>query len=525
MSTKMPLHCVTLSRLNRARNSRLLGFESLEGRRVLAENQAPVNVVPGTQTYTSADPTVVFGSFNRISTADSDVGNQLMRMTLFVNNGTLTLSSTEGLAFLITGNGTRSANGTRYLLFDGTLDAINNALLGMTFRTTSNQASDVLTIDTHDLGHTGTGGAKVDRDTINLLQDESSISGNQPPVNQVPQSQTFSAEQPTVTFGFFNPLQTSDPDAGANLLRVTLFVNSGTLTLATTSGLLFHAGNNNTRYMLFDGTLTDINNALFGLTYTATPGTDFDLLTIDTHDLGHTGVGGAKVDRDSVSLFRTSSFANQAPVNSLPPGQFFTDTNRTVTFDSSRPIFTEDPDAGNLALRMTLFVNGGTLTLGTTNGLTFRGGGNGTRYLLFDGSQVSINNALFNLLYRANPGTSSDLLTIDTHDLGHTGSGGAQVDHDTVTLTRVSGFRAAGNGGSGESESIPPLAVPQEPIEDESSPSDSAASAADSALANPQLLAPPAASDGAFRLASLLASANSGRNKTANSADEIFENL
>lgn len=511
MARKSPFRGVTAPQAKKERGRRLLGFESLEGRRVLAENLAPVNVVPGDQTYTFNDPTIVFSSVNQnqISTADPDVGSQTLRMTLYVTEGSLTLSTTTGLTFL------RGNNGSRYLLFDGTQAAINTALEGLRFQGNPNRASDVLTVDTHDLGHTGTGGAKVDRDTILLVRGTANTTENDPPVNQVPPSQTFTTEQPTVTFGTANRIRTSDPDAGNNLVRVTLFVNSGTLTLGSTSNLFFQNGTNGSRYLLFDGTITNVNNALLGMTYVANPGASADVLTIDVHDLGNTGTGGPRTDRDQVSLLRVNSAENLAPVNSTPAGQFFGSAG-TVLFDSSNQIFVQDPDAGSRPLRVTLFVNGGTLTLGTTSGLSFRGGGNGTKYLLFDGSQNAINNALFNLLYRANAGTNNDVLTIDTHDLGNTGFGGAKVDRDTVTLTRVSGFARGAGGGSGESTS------PASSASTAANPPPPSSAPADEVFASRQFSATPTSGDSAARFANLLASTNSGRSNASNSADRLF---
>lgn len=497
-----------LRRRTHRNRRRILGYESLETRRVLAENQPPVNQVPIGQSFTIDDPTVVFGAANQLSTMDADAGSQLLRMTLFVNSGTITLSSTAGLTFL---NG---ADGTRYLLFDGTQDDINQALFGLTYRANSGVTSDLLTMDTHDLGHTGDGGAKIDRDTVALTRGGSSGTENQAPVNQVPPSQGYTAEDPTVTFGNFNRILTNDPDVGSRMLRMTLFVNNGTLTLGSTTGLTFLNGANGTRYLLFDGTQADINNALLNLTYRANANVNSDLLTVDTHDLGNTGTGGAKVDRDAVSLFRVQSFPNQEPVNTVPAGQFYTNADPTVTFDSLKPIGVYDPDAGSLPLRVTLFVNQGTLTLGSTNGLTFRAGANGTRYLLFDGSQTDINNALFNLTYRANAGVNSDLLTIDTHDLGHSGSGGARVDRDTVTLNRVSGFRGAGGGG-GESGSANPLRggdANQTKLPD----------ASDEYFSEPQRTLAPRSEDSASQLAISLTQSNSGRAKSAKSTDQLF---
>jgi hypothetical protein len=500
-----------LSRIRRA--SRRLAFEDLEGRRVLAENVAPVNSVPGPQSFTDANPTVTFGVANQVSTMDQDAGSQNLRMTLFVNRGTITLPSTAGLTFV---NG---ANGTRYLLFDGSQDAINDALLGMTYTPNAGTTSDVLTVDTHDLGHTGTGGAKVDRDMITISRSGSGSSPNQAPVNQVPLSQGFTSENRTITFGAFNRISTVDADAGNLPLRMTLFVNNGVINLSSTTGLTFRNGSaNGTRYLLFDGSQSDINNALLNMTYTANVNATSDLLTVDTHDLGNTGTGGAKVDRDSITISRYQSAPNQAPVNTTPPGQLYSNANPTVQFDSLKPIRTDDPDAGDLPLRVTLFVNNGTITLGTTNGLTFRSGANGTRYLLFDGSQTDINNALYNMVYTANAGSNSDILTIDTHDLGHSGSGGAKVDRDTVTLTRVSTLARGGGGGSGESGSS--TSSVQASAEQSTVAN---ATATDSVFSGTALPMNNARIDTSSRLVDLLASSNSGRNKSPATADRFFE--
>jgi hypothetical protein len=475
-------------------------------------NQAPVNSVPGPQVFSSNDRTVTFGTANRISTNDPDVGNNQMRMTLFVNGGSLFLGSTSGLTFR---NG---GNGTSYLLFDGTQADINAALINLTYVANANTTSDVLTIDTHDLGNTGSGGAKVDRDTVSLSLVASAI--NQAPVNTVPVAQAFTAENRTVTFGALNRISTNDPDVGNGQMRVTLFVNQGIISLGATTGLTFLSGGNNTRYLLFDGTQENINNALLNMTYTANSNVTSDLLTIDTHDLGNTGSGGAKVDRDSVSLFLVGSSPNQKPVNVVGPGRFFTNSNPTVTWGANNPIGTSDPDAGDLPLRVTLFVNGGVLTLGSTNGLTFRGGANNSRYLLFDGSQTDINNALFNLTYTANANTNQDLLTLDTHDLGHTGSGGAKVDRDTVTLTRIAGSSFGGrSGGNGSGEANEPMALMPLSQADASL----AAAEADSLYEKTSdVLQSPLYDNTALRLIDLLASTNSGRAQWRSSVDAVL---
>jgi hypothetical protein len=478
---------------------------------IAAQNQAPVNTVPGAQTFTASNRIVTFDSTRRISVSDADAGNANLRITVWVNNGVLKLGSVNGLTFL---NGT--TDNSRYILFDGNQTNVNAALLNLRYTANAGATSDVLTIDTNDLGNTGPGGSKVDRDTIALTQ---SGGVNQGPVNTVPGPQTYTTSNRVVTFDASKRISVSDPDAGNANLRITLWVNTGTIKLGSTTGLSFLNGTaDNSRYILFDGNLTNINAALLNLKYTAPASTNSDVLNIDTNDLGNTGTGGSKTDRDSITMSLTGIVANQAPVNTVPGAQTFTSTNRTVTFDSTKRISTNDPDVGSNNLRITLFVNNGIIKLGSTNGLTFlNGSADNSRYLLFDGTQANVNSALLNLKYTANSGATSDVLTFDTYDLGNTGTGGAKSDRDTINLTRVGGasFSRSAGGGSGESGSrnSAPSSVSQTPV------------VADQVFSQPAPVQTGSNSaNSVARLVDLLASANAGRAKAASSADSIFEN-
>lgn len=479
-----------------------------------AQNQPPVNTVPGPQSWTSANRSVTFDSTNRISVNDADAGSANLRVTLFVNGGTITLPTTSGLTFL---NG--SANGTRYLLFDGSLTSINNALLDLKYVPDATRTSDTLTIDVNDLGNSGPGGSKTDRDTVALTGP--TATGNQPPVNTVPGAQTYNSTDRKVTFDSTKRISVNDPDAGTANLRVTLFVNGGTITLPTVAGLTFLNGSTNgSRYLLFDGSQANINAALLNLQYVANAGRTSDTLTLDVNDLGNTGSGGSKTDRDTIALSLSGQAVNQAPVNTVPGSQTWPSSTRLITFDSTKRISTNDPDAGSNKLRVTLFVNNGVIKLSTVSGLTFlNGSADNTRYLLFDGNQSAINAALLNLKYTANSGATVDTLTMDVNDLGNTGSGGSKVDRDTIGLS-LQGFGTSGRsggGGSGEAGS-------------RNSPTSTAASSSNTSSASDTVFAqsaispvsPITSSASASRLIDLLASNNSGRNSTVRSTDAIF---
>lgn len=107
-------------------------------------------------------------------------------------------------------------------------------------------------------------------------------------------------------------LSIADVDAGAGILEVTLSVNDGDLTLVTTTGLSFTGGANGSSTITFQGTLTDLNNALGSVTYqpdSAYAGTD--TLTLFVDDLGNTG-GPSLTDFDTASIVVTA--VNAAPI-------------------------------------------------------------------------------------------------------------------------------------------------------------------------------------------------------------------
>ncbi|WP_425928250.1 DUF4347 domain-containing protein [Pseudomonas sp. NyZ201] len=130
---------------------------------VAAVNDAPVNSVPGAQT---AQQGVALGfnnaNGNAISISDVDANGGLVSVTLTANNGLLTLGSLSGIT-LVTGTGVNNIT----MSFEGTLANVNAALQTLSFRSASNfLGAASLTVETNDNGNSGSGGAKLDIDTI-----------------------------------------------------------------------------------------------------------------------------------------------------------------------------------------------------------------------------------------------------------------------------------------------------------------------------------------------------------------------
>src|SRR5205814_4660476 len=99
----------------------------------------------------------------------------------------------------------------------------------------------------------------------------------------------------TLTFGSGNRITVGDPDAGSAAVQVTVSGTHGVLSLASTSGLAFVAGDGaGDATMTFTGTLSAINAALNGMTFAPDSGfLGSAAVTISVDDQGNTGVGGA----------------------------------------------------------------------------------------------------------------------------------------------------------------------------------------------------------------------------------------
>jgi hypothetical protein len=129
---------------------------------IAAQNDAPVNTVPGTQTVDEA-ATLTFGPGNLISISDVDAD---AGTPPFV---TVTLSTLQG--GLITADATSGAtignNGTASVTVSGTVAQVNDALNGMTYFRAM-PTTEILTITTNDNGNTGAGAVGIDTDTVTI---------------------------------------------------------------------------------------------------------------------------------------------------------------------------------------------------------------------------------------------------------------------------------------------------------------------------------------------------------------------
>ncbi len=200
--------------------------------------------------------TLVFSSANSnpITTADSGPGSGSDSLQLSVSHGTVTLSTTSGLTI------TAGANGSATVTVTGSIASLNAALNGLTYKPTS--------------GYTGADSLAMSiNDTVDSLSGSRSVAitvnASSPPSISAPTSARAQIGFPVV-FSTANGtgIVINDTSAGSNIQMLTVKATSGTLKLATTNGLTFISGANNSVSMTVEGTLANLNAALNGLSYT-----------------------------------------------------------------------------------------------------------------------------------------------------------------------------------------------------------------------------------------------------------------
>jgi hypothetical protein len=397
----------------------------------LANNQAPTITVQGGLTKTvPEDRFFIFSSTANqgITITDADAGSNIVQVSLSLlgSSGFLVLPTIAGLEF--TGGG----NAQSSMTIRGSIASINAALSGMVYYPNPDfVGSDTLRITVSDLGNMG--GPLPPPPPIQTPP-PTNITLNVTPVNDAPLIYVPRGQQTPVntslvfSSGNNNELQVVDPDLSApDTVEFALRVDFGTLTILTPGSLM--VANNGTDFVTGIGTFGDLQAALSsGVQFD--PPTGFQglvNLTFSVNDLSplgpKTGVGNALV---GVGVTPPTT-----PVLVRSPGSVIVDEDGTLVFSTAN----NDADAGTNPVEVTLSVSAGTLTLGSTTGLTFTAGSNGSWSMTFRGTIAAINNALEGLTFAPPPNFNGQVtLTVVTDDLGNLGSGGPLTDTDIVII-------------------------------------------------------------------------------------------
>lgn len=175
---------------------------------VSAVNDAPIIAAPAT-VQTVEDNAI---TFTDISISDVDANDDLIQVTLTAADGEISLAQTNGLNFS-QGNGSNDSQ----MVFEGSLDAVNAALNGLSFTPAANFTGD-----------TELAVAVNDQSLINPgpLTDQQNIAITVTPENDLPEleiNQTLAVTEPALPAMIEADLLAAvDPDNSADELRFTL---------------------------------------------------------------------------------------------------------------------------------------------------------------------------------------------------------------------------------------------------------------------------------------------------------------
>jgi hypothetical protein len=243
-----------------------------------------------------------------------------------------------------------------------------------------------------------------------------------------------------------NAIEVADAAATATSDNVSLSVTHGRLKLANSSSLTFLNGTaNDSAAVNVTGTLTALNAALNGLVYQPASGySGSDSLAISVFDSGNDVKLSAKV---MITVDAPPKIDTLAPSTVLENGSlsFSTAGNNPVRVTDTAEVDGNDDS-------LTLSVTHGTLTLGTTNNVTFTAGSNGTSSMTVAGTVANLNAALDGLAYAPTTGFAgpTDSLTISIKDPidNQTTSRTATIFISVWTAMSAASLRSENNVGS-----------------------------------------------------------------------------
>lgn len=193
----------------------------------------------------------------------------VVTVRMSVNHGVLTFKPTQGITFSV-GSGTRN----EFVLFSGALSRVNAILSRISYRSFLNwYGNDTLRIVVMDQSSTGFGPTSVNEGSVALRVQ----SVNDPPQLVVPTAHVMLEDDDLSIFGIsVQDVDTRFPWDDA-VFDVQMSVIAGVLSLGSTAGVTFLEGEGHfDQFMRFQGTLQDVNVALFELKYK--PDRDFNTL-------------------------------------------------------------------------------------------------------------------------------------------------------------------------------------------------------------------------------------------------------
>ncbi len=352
---------------------------------------------------------------------DANGGTEQVALT--AADGTLTLGSTSGLSSV-------SGNDSGTVVLQGTIANLNTVLNGLTYAPNHGFAgNDTVGVSIDDEGNTGTGGALTTNANLSVT-----VVG---PTITVTGGTTLAYTQgnaPCVIDANLTMSDFSGQVLGATVAITGNFAGSQDVLAFTSTPNITGSYNSSTGVLTLSGTTTIANYqaALRGVTFQDTsldPSQSNRTISFSFTD----PITASNTGNDTVTV----TAVNLPPTITMPVTSETIGENRSFTLSGTNAITVGDIDANGVPDQVTLLASNGTLTLGSTTGLTSVTG-NGTGTVVLSGSIANLNAALNGLTYAANTGFSGpDSLQVSIYNNGHTGTGGPQTTNATLGITVV----------------------------------------------------------------------------------------
>jgi uncharacterized repeat protein (TIGR01451 family) len=356
---------------------------------VRAVNDPPEVTAPE-QLDTDEDVKLTIDS-DGISVADVDAGNNQIRVTMEVQNGLMSLNSTDGLDF-VDGDGLDDAR----IKFFATLNTTNIVLTDLLYCPDPDFTGvDSLMIKVSDQGHRGPG---IKADTVFVIINVNPV--NDAPVVKAAEADTLEEDGELLV----DWISVEDADVSDNDIQATVSVQHGSLSLARTSGLQFAAGSGlGNATVIFSGSLADVNAAFETMIYR--PADHYygvDELVAVIQDNGHTGLGGSQSDTASIAIYVTSvddaplAASDQVTADEDEPltiNVVLNDTDLDGSINASSVEITRQPENGSLANN-----NDGTITYIPDENF---GGSDSFSYTVLDNAGLISNEAVVTVMVTA----------------------------------------------------------------------------------------------------------------------------
>ncbi len=229
-----------------------------------------------------------------------------------------------------------------------------------------------------------------------------------------------------------NAITVADSGPGSNTDSLTLTVTHGTVTLSTTSGLTVTAGLNGSSSITVVGAVANLNAALSALTYKPITGySGSDSLAISLKD---------SVDSLAASANVALTVSNPPAITAPATATVLVTSTLTFSTANENAISIADVKAGSAVEPLTLTATDGTLTLGSTTGITFTSGANNSASMTFNGTLANLNSALSGLTF------TPAKVGFGTVVLSYTDVGDGLLASATINITVKNGINRLGSG-------------------------------------------------------------------------------